>query len=269
MNTAITTVHVDCDQQPRNVFIGVEMAATIIDALNDVREIASITDRDAYDRAGERFRVLQAVGKAVEERRVEIKAPALLFCTTLDGHAKRIQAEIEPEIGRVGRLTRDWKTSDDARIAREIREAKEAQEKAQRELERKAKEERQRLQAEADALHATALALIEQDRQASLAAGHDPMPVEEPPAPVVAPVLVEQPRAPLPAPFYQKPVKSLTRSAPSFKLKIVDLSLVPKEIGGQALFTLNEAFCLKLLKMGIVIPGLALDTSDGIAPFGR
>ena len=269
MTTAIIPTSIDCDQQPHNVFVSPALAATILDALNDVREVTAIADRAAYEAAGERFRALQAVSKSVEDKRVEIKAPALLFCTTLDGHAKRIQAEIDPEIQRVGRLTRDWKTADDARIAREIREAKEAAEKAQRELEAKAEAERQRRQVEANELYAKQVALIEEDRKLAMAAGEDPMPVDYPRFTVVDAILVEQPRYIAPVVAYQKPVKSLTRSAPAYTLKVVDRALIPKEIGGQPLWTLDEALCLKLLKLKIAIPGLALDTTDGIAPTGR
>ncbi len=213
-------------QVPASAVLVAQVTLDDIDRLAE--EAAKVTVATVQDRtliAEPLYAKVHAISKAIELRRVALKAPALDYERAIDAAAKDAQSVLKPTLDALGSLIQ-------AQLARE-------------EAERQA--EHRRALAEAEAKQKAEIAKA--DMAAAFAGGEDDV------AAVVEhlPERVAMPKAPPP------PRSSAIQKRTEYVLVIVDAKLVPIEVAGAVIRPIDEATAKRLMRTGVKIDGLRLD----------
>jgi chemotaxis protein histidine kinase CheA len=199
-----------------------------------------VTDAASCDKAVESGKVVVAMLKRVDALRRTLVDPLNAQVKKINAHAKDVQEpldEVEKHIrGELNRFAAEQEKirQEEVRKAEEARRAREAELAAKQAEEKAALEE--------------GLAIFGEDEEAVLE-------LEEKQAEEKAVARIEAEQAAWDANQHQ--IKNTRKNA---KLKVVDLSLVPREY-----LVLNEKGALAAMKAGVKIPGLELEFELAVA----
>lgn len=269
----------------------IDRAMALCQRSHDIKIPAAKLDeqgcRSALTEANVLYNIINDLSKELEKDRLERGREITAVKERVDAAVKAATKPLEEQrafLGqKIAKADRELKAviAEKLRIAEEDARRREAERQRQVEETRKAAEKARADAAAAEARAAEAKRKADEQAAAAAAVGKDAMPDDSAIAAAAAAEEAKQKAdaadqaaavpvfEPIPQAYVAPAPKSAVRSKPEYSLAIDDLTLVPREIAGAQLWTLNEGTALRLLKIGVEIPGLRLIETESTGAKGR